>query len=439
MQLLFRRFDMARIVFFIAFLGLFWGGILQSPLFAKNSPYNIDGVEVDILDESAVKARNKAFAEAQKKAFGILATYYFSTEELKTLPVPTEDVLSGLIQNFQIVNEQISTKRYKGVFDFRFKPSAVNSYFARGPINFEQPIIAEVDKVLLLPFYHEEKKSVVFNKEQNPFWESLTGDIKNFPMIVLPEGNIQDLTDIGNKNPNALTPVTIKKLKARYDVNSIMVAIAHISLQDQTLINIELMDASTGSLIPVISFDVNADMIGQKTLAVAAELVKPKPLISDSDVPQNLSEKVQIPVSEINPEPFDPDNTKGRRTLSAREKIIEMSRNREADNRHDKPKPLQRGLEVKDERQTDQFSENGEISVKVFFNSMGEWIKIQKEMSSLQGIKGIRIVTLKTNQADTVIEYNSWEQLMISMKSNGLKLDPQSADSYILKNASDNF
>ncbi len=84
-------------------------------------------------------------------------------------------------------------------------------------------------------------------------------------------------------------------------------------------------------------------------------------------------------------------------------------------------------------------ADEGEANVQVFFNSMAEWVSIQKELSRLDGIKGIRIVTLKTNQADTVIEYKDWNKLLASLKASGLNLSSQSADSYVLKRLSDAF
>lgn len=108
----------------------------QNHAFAENSPYNVKGVEVDVLAESSVKARNDAFLEAQRKAFRVLATRYYSEDELKVLKVPSDETLSSFIQDFKIASEQVSTKRYKGVFDFRFKSKDVNSHFGRGPINF---------------------------------------------------------------------------------------------------------------------------------------------------------------------------------------------------------------------------------------------------------------------------------------------------------------
>ncbi len=334
MQQLFRRFDMARIVFFITFLGLFFVGLSQNHVFAANSPYSVKGVEVDIIDESSVKARNRAFIEAQRKAFEVLATRYYAEGELKVLKIPNDDTLSGLIQDFKIASEQISTKRYKGVFDFRFKPSAVNQHFGRGPINYvDDNTASEIKKILLIPYYHEEKKPIIFNKAQNPFWGSLLEDSADFKNVILPEGNIQDLTDIGDKNPGYLSSLTIRRLKARYEVGFVAVATASVNLQDQSKININVQDASSGTLVDVKNFDAEAKLIAKETLSAANEISKPKkavPVVSDAAAGDSSyiteDQNSDVPQSEINPDHFRLNNQRGKMPPSAREQMIAKAR-----------------------------------------------------------------------------------------------------------------
>jgi hypothetical protein len=440
---LFSCFGMTRIVFFIVFLGLFGFGMSQNHAFATNSPYSVKGVEVDVLDESSFKARNKAFLEAQRKAFQVLASRYYSAEELKVMAVPPDALLSSLIQDFKITSEQASTKRYKGVFDFRFKTYEVNNHFGRGPINFSDNTPSQVDKVLLVPFYHEEKKAVVFNKDQNPFWGSLLNETKNFPNILLPEGNIQDMTDIGTKNNTFMTPVTIRKLKARYDVTSILIAVAHVNLKDQQSINIELFDAGIETQKPVLSFEEAPELIGNSTLLRVTELTKPK-----SAIPIIIEEEVAAPQegevleSVINPTLFDPSRGKGARSDAGRDRMIQMAQDRSREARRQRqaePPPQQRGSEIAEQEYEEGQSVAGEIQVSIFFNTMSEWVTTQKEISRLNGLKGIRIVTLKTNQAETVVEYSDWNKLLQSMKASGYKLEPLASNMYLLKRLSDNF
>ena len=449
---------MARIVFFMTFLGLFCLGVSQNHVFAATSPYSVKGVEVDVLDENSAKARSRAFIEAQKKAFETLATRYYAPDELKTLKVPDADTLSGLIQDFKIASEQISAKRYKGVFDFRFKAAAANQHFGRGPINYVDESSTETKKILLIPFYLEEKKSIIFNKSQNPFWGSLLQDIGNTKDIILPEGNIQDLTDIGNRNPSLLSPTIIRRLKARYDVGYIVTAVASVDLDDQTKINIDVKDATSGKPIPLSNFDVEPKLIGKSTLDVAVNVTKPQttiPATEDENSLGNLSEEssptvptaptattsaqASVPQSEINPDYFVPLGQRRQLTQEKRRDGIVAQREAMGEKAGliKNGEPGLRNGEPDAQEATD--TESGEANVQVFFNSMSEWVNLQKQLSRLDGITGIRIVTLKTNQGDIVIEYNDWTKLLLSMKGSGLTLNSQSADTYVLKRLSDDF
>jgi hypothetical protein len=442
-QLLFSCFDMTRIVFFIVFLGLFVVGMLQNHAFATNSPYSVKGIQADVLDESSFKARNRAFLEAQREAFKVLAGRYYSAEELKVMTIPPDSVLASFILDFKITSEQSSTKRYKGVFDFRFKANEVNNHFGRGPINFSDESANKIEKVLLIPFYHEEKKAIVFNKEQNPFWGSLLIEAEKFPSVVLPEGNIQDITDIGNKNNIFMTPVTIRKLKARYDITSILIAVAHVNLKNQDSINIELYDPVNQAEKPFLSFDETPELIGSSTMLRATEFVKPKPakpIVVEEDVSATPKEG-EVLESVINPSMFDPSRNKGSRSDVGRDRMIQMAQDRSKEARRERiaNPPQQRGSEPVDPDQEEAQNISGEIQVSIFFNTMSEWVTTQKEISRLNGLKGIRIITLKTNQAETVVEYNDWNMLIKSMKATGYKLEPQSSNSYILKRLADNF
>jgi hypothetical protein len=400
-------------------------------------------VEADVLDESSFKARNKAFLEAQREAFKVLATRYYSAEELKVMTIPPDSVLSSFIQDFKITSEQTSTKRYKGVFDFRFKSNEVNNHFGRGPINYEDDSANSIDKVLIIPFYHEEKKAVVFNKDQNPFWGSLLVDVQKFPSVVLPEGNIQDINDIGNKNNIFMTPMTIRKLKARYDVTSVIIAVAHVNLKNQDVINIELYDPRSEEDKPFLSFEEKPELIGGTTLIRATEFVKPKPakpLVIEEGEPV-LYKEGEVLESVIDSSMFDPSRGMGSRSDAGRDRMIQMAQDRSREARRERiaNPPQQRPSEPVEPDQEEAQNIAGEIKVSIFFNTMSEWVTTQKEISRLNGLKGIRIITLKTNQAETVVEYNDWNMLIKSMKATGYKLEPQASNSYILKRLADNF
>lgn len=250
------------------------------------------------------------------------------------------------------------------------------------------------------------------------------------------------MTDIDNKNPASMTPTIFRRLKARYEVDSILVAVAHVNLADQKFIQVELFDASSGVLSPFVSFDEDPKLIASSTLLKVEDFIKPKPVTpltaEDKTLPPQEGKVLE---SEIDPSPFDPMQGRTTRSDAGRDRMISMAQDRSKELRRERENNIikQREQELNADLPEEEQSVSGEISVSIFFNSMSEWIATQKEISRLNGLEGIRIVTLKTNQADTVVEYSDWNKLSQSLKSSGYILDPQSPNAYILKRLSDNF
>lgn len=240
---------MPRIVFFIGLLGLFVSGMLAKPVFADDSTYYIKDVQVDVLDESSVKARNKAFGEAQKKAFMMLAARFQSAEALASLKPPAEDVVSSLIQDFEISSEQLSTKRYVGVFAFRFKPAAVNQYFGHGPTNEQATESVTAQKTLLFPLTQEAKKLPQISKLRNPYLAMLKAELPADGQYVLPAGDISDITDIGREEPPMLSSSVLRRLMARYEVNDIKIAVVHADPNNQLSVEIEIFGTGKGTQV----------------------------------------------------------------------------------------------------------------------------------------------------------------------------------------------
>jgi hypothetical protein len=435
----FRRFALPSIVFFLVFCSVLGGFLYQQQAKAEDSQYHVQGIEVDVLDESSVKARNKAFIEAQRKAFMVLAERFVSDSQLKSVVVPPQNTLSEYIQDFRIAQEQVSSKRYKGTFDFRFKPS-VDKLFGSGPT-----ILLEAEnnkpELLIIPFYNEEKKGAVFNKEQNPFWRSLSDELKKsdeYKKIILPEANIQDFNDIGDKNPKMLTADIIRRIKIRYDVEHVLIAIASVSLADQTIVAVEMLEGihTVGLPRPIVDLEVPPEKIGLTTLSVAAELLKPqKPVTEETSDLLGQREEGEIPYSEINPALFDPNARRPGQQHSNQQRRNVIEASKEAQERARRA----RYREIEQVDMSGEARQAGEIIVQVNFKDVTEWVTWQKDMSALSGLSGIRITSLKTDEAQTVFEYFDWQKLNDSLKNSGLTLIPQSDEVYVLKRLGDNF
>lgn len=425
---------MPRIVFFITFLSLFFATSLVQGASAADSAYNVTGVQVDVTAESAVKARGKAFIEAQRKAFSILAERYKTAEESAVLKPPSDDILSGLIQDFEISAEQLSTKRYRGVFDFRFKPMAVNSYFGHGPVNYAGQDKAVSQAILIIPYYQEGKNPAIFDKSKNPFWASLQSDLAGEKEITLPEGSISDMTDIGDVDPYVLSSTTLRRLKARYEVSDIVIALARVNLAQPQSIVVEIFKTDQDRLELSKTISASPSQVAKMTFQEAIRIVR------GAEKPQNLEQGNSLLQSEINPEHFNGD---GRREVpdAVRQKMEQSVENAQNNRKGGFVSGNQQQVAISQVEKPDlQKAEVvGEISVKVYFGSMAEWILIQKEIYKAEGVGKIRITSLKTNQVDIVIGYIDWNRFVSSLQRLGMALEPQIDKTYILKRQSNGF
>ena len=399
---------MPRIVFFIVFLGLFCLGLGHSSAKASDSAYFVKAVQVDVLDQSAVKARNKAFIEAQKQAFMILASRFKSPEEMIVFKSPADSIIAGLIQDFEISSEQASTKRYKGKFDFRFKSGAVNQYFGHGVKYYDGPSGDESQTILIIPYYHEGTNPPVWDISKNPYFASLKADLLADKTIILPKGDISDKTDIGDVAPNKLSYKSIRKLKARYEVNTIFVAVAHVDLRSPKFVKIDIFRTDKGSVELVKSFESSPASVAKETFLAVHQPLNTGGFVGNA--PQPLQAEEELSENAVVPENSDFSN--------------------------DAAPSVPKGLQDRYIATTDKVKVSGQVVVKIFFTSFPEWINIQKKIRQMGAVQDLRILSLKSNQVDATLVYKDWSELLSAMAASGFSLQNQSGNTYILKRSS---
>ena len=165
-------------MFRIAPILLFMCLILPFQADAATPPaYVVNDVKVDIVAESAVKARNEAFAAAQTQAFKMLSQRFTGAEQVISLPDP--DAIAGMVADFEVTSEQLSKRRYLGTYIFRFKPAAVNRYFGHGPVAATDITEAPQQRMIVVPTFTQNNKTVLWENGQNPWlqaWQSRTKD-----------------------------------------------------------------------------------------------------------------------------------------------------------------------------------------------------------------------------------------------------------------------
>ena len=104
-------------------------------------------------------------AKLKKTAFLKLATRFLSPEELTSYVAPDAKTIAGMVQDFEVVSEQLSTKRYVGIYTFRFKAHAANRYFNRSPryADTEAAPASNRAGLMILPFFQQGRAAGSFD------------------------------------------------------------------------------------------------------------------------------------------------------------------------------------------------------------------------------------------------------------------------------------
>lgn len=190
-------------------------------------PYTVENVHIHVAEDNAATARDKAFRMAQVEAFNIMASRL--GQEHPSVPEPQS--LSSMVRDFEIRNEKLSHKSYQAEFVVRFRPEWVNRYLGVAGYGNETAEARESGngKILILPFQATPKGAVLWDKDTNIFWGQLKQSQEKYgdpaKKIIIPDGTIEDKTDVWEKDPNILSMSSIRKIKARYNVDLVMVIV----------------------------------------------------------------------------------------------------------------------------------------------------------------------------------------------------------------------
>lgn len=395
---------MARIVFSLVFaaLALIFCNIGVGRAQTPSSVGTVTGVKVDVSDESSVKARNKAFAEAQIEAFKMLAQKYGEPNH----PVPDSKTLSRWVKDFEVTNEQFSLKRYRGTYTIRFYDSSVISYFGRYPDQTASPsepsdasasqaaeAAVSSNQFLVIPFQVIGETNVLWDKPNNEFWKALDG-VKLPQGGMLPQGTVLDSTDIWEKSPNLLSMTSVRKILARYKVDSLVI-ISLRGVKDGKTMHwyVDMYRTDRGRIelartTPVpLTRTVSTDTIFTNAAREAVEVLggdwknssyQGEVATGASDDPQGASPEPTTPSAYPNTMTQIQPAVQAAPTISSRE-----------------------------------------VKVMAQFSGLQEWMSLQKLLRTSPYLKAMKITSLRTSEADLTLEALDWPALTGALGSQG--------------------
>ncbi|MCB1593029.1 MAG: hypothetical protein KDI90_11330 [Alphaproteobacteria bacterium] len=210
--------------------------VAVAPARAQESPFTVTDVTVDVTAENSVAAQDKAFQEAQLKAFKVLADRLVEQGKISGYRTPDPITIASLIKDYEVTNEKISAVRYIGTYTVRFRENAVRKYFSLGSGSFVQSpsgddggnqVSALPSKpLLILPYYQVGSATQVW-QDTNLWMQAWGRDLRAGSLPVeVPIGDLMDVADLGETNGVGFNPAGLGRMVTRYGAGEAVIIVA---------------------------------------------------------------------------------------------------------------------------------------------------------------------------------------------------------------------
>jgi hypothetical protein len=192
--------------------------------------YTATGIDVDITGDIAT-LRDQAMMEAQRKALQKVLSDIAPPERVAQLQLPSDDVISTWVQDFEIEQEKASATHYIGRFTFRFLADPVQQFLAGNNVQFAQ---TQTRKLLVLPIYTDQTGTSNLWGPQNLWlaqWNQKAPNVSLVPMV-LPTGDLSDSSTVTATQALAGDLPRLTALAQRYGAGDVLVTEVKASAPD---------------------------------------------------------------------------------------------------------------------------------------------------------------------------------------------------------------
>lgn len=378
----------------------------------------VKGVAVDVTADSALSARNKAFAEARRKAYQHVAAQNMNASELENLAVPDDGVLASMVRDFEIENEKMTSRRYVGTINVRFNPSVRRAFNTRaadvavtpsittpsGQHSGEPSVrddyvysparsntraavapivkqeISTATPVLVLPWYGVRGSQTLWGA-QNPWrnaWENAPSGLNDPAMpVILPVGDVDDMRDYAPPQPLS-DRANVNALLHRYGASDAVIALAEPA--EAGAVVISLFRIEGGRPIAMGRFGVDAGL-GRDSLRQAVE----RTLISLRSMPRAGASLQSVSVESDMHAPYNPTIPQGVMT------------------------PRQ-------------------FTALARFSGLQQWVQMRNALAATPGVQALDIQSISPAQAQVQFSYQGdGAALATTLEQHGLQFVPISA------------
>jgi hypothetical protein len=183
--------------------------------------YTATGIDVDIQGDIAT-LRDQAMLEGQRRALRKVLNDIAPPERAAALTLPSDDIISTWVQDFEIEQEKTSATRYIGRFTFRFMAEPVQQYLAGNSVQFAQ---IQTKRLLVLPIYTDEAGNSNLWGPTNLWlatWSVKAPNVSLVPMQ-LPTGDVADTEALSATQALAGDLPRLTALAQRYGAGDVLV------------------------------------------------------------------------------------------------------------------------------------------------------------------------------------------------------------------------
>ena len=215
-----------------------------SPFFNCHAGMQVGGIAVNVKSDSGLKARERAIAEARRKAFVEITQGNSAFEyDLKSRGMPSDEALENAVDTFEIEKEKISPKQYIGTLSITFSDKGLRKLLQSRPDRdakdkdsdeTDQPQedgskeatpSTNAKDVILVPVYLTSDESWMWDRK-NPwhqFWQQAPQE--DVLKTLVPLGDVQDIMSVSIEDIMTGRAKRIQGLLDRYEKDALVVAI----------------------------------------------------------------------------------------------------------------------------------------------------------------------------------------------------------------------
>ncbi len=190
--------------------------------------FEVRNVVVDVTDESATQAREKALQQGSRTAFQRLLERLTLMRDRDRLPRLEQEEIASFVRDFAVSDEKTASKRYLAKLSYRFKRDEIRQLLKDFNLQFAE---TPSKPALILPVY-QSAGAIALWDDPNPWRETWAEvvELEGLVPLVRPQG---DLADVGSIGPDQAIQGDRERLQAiadRYGTGDVIVAYAQMRL-----------------------------------------------------------------------------------------------------------------------------------------------------------------------------------------------------------------